>query len=133
MVCIYCSGKTGVNNSRSSTKTLSTWRRRECRSCHAIFTTREEPELESVIRVKNTSGALAPFMRDKLFISLLSSVSHRKTALADAQSLTSTVINQLIDVAKHGVIEVHAITETSLLVIKRFDPAAATYYRAHHS
>ena len=132
MVCIYCKAKTGVNNSRSTPRTLSTWRRRECHECYAIFTTREQPDLESTIRVKNTSGALSPFSRDKLFISLLPSVSHRKTALADAQSLTETIISVLIDVAQRGVITTREIIESSNRILKRFDAAAATHYHAHH-
>jgi transcriptional repressor NrdR len=132
MVCAYCKGKTKVINSRSSSKKHSTWRRRCCTECGAVFTTREIIDLESTLRVINKGGDLSPFLRDKLFASLLLSVSHRKTALTDATALCETVIGRLIASVNHGLIDKASIVDISLEVLKRFDKASATHYHAHH-
>lgn len=134
MVCIYCSSKTQVANSRPSKKSSSTWRRRQCLVCGAIFTTREQPDYHGSIRVSNiTSKALRPFARDKLFVSIYLSLSHRKTALPDAEALTATIIGQLVAQSSNGIINVTEITATSLKTLNNFDRAGATFYAAHHT
>lgn len=133
MVCIYCHSKTRVTNSRSSKKHVSTWRRRQCAQCRAIFSTRERPDYEGSIRVASTSSeALEPFLRDKLFVSVFLSVSHRKTALEDASALTDTIITLLLAHYHAGIVKTSEIIETTAKILGNFDQAAATYYTAHH-
>lgn len=131
MVCIYCGEKTSVINSRSSTKTLSTWRRRICSRCQGVFTTREQIELELVLRVQK-AGHLQPFQRDKLFLSVYRSLSHRKTPTKDAGALTSTVIHHLLAQPLNGLLQKDDIIARTKNVLLRFDKVAATHYIAHH-
>lgn len=132
MVCIYCGHKTSVINSRKSGKTNTTWRRRRCLSCKAIATSRENYDLDSSLRVRSNSGRLEPFSRDKMFLSIYKSLSHRKTSLEDAGALGDTVIGHLFNLQTNGVITRQALAELTQSVLARFDKAAATYYAAHH-
>jgi transcriptional regulator NrdR family protein len=131
MVCIYCDSKTKVTNSRSSNRTLQTWRRRECHSCRSTVTTREQLDPATAIQVQS-HDALQPFLRDRLFLSLHRSLSHRKTALTDAGELTDTIMRQLYSIHTKGILKSSVIKETAHEVLSRFDPAAATHYQAHH-
>lgn len=132
MVCIYCGGKTQIVNSRGSAKKSSVWRRRQCLECENIVTTREQIDLGEALRVQHSSGHLEPFQRDKLFVSVLSSLSHRKTAQSDATALTYTIIEHLLSSGSNGVIEIKSIVNISLRVISSFDPASGVYYRSHY-
>lgn len=131
MVCIYCGHKTKVNNSRSSVKNYTTWRRRQCLQCMAIYTTREYPELDSALRVRTRQNRLEPFTRDDLFLSVYFSLSHTKTALNDANELTDTIISHILDY-KTPVIKYSHIIELTLGVLNKYDSVAYTYYLAHH-
>lgn len=132
MKCIYCSGKTKTTNSRPSKASPAVWRRKQCLSCLAVFTTRETPDLGLSLRLEDANGALQPFSRDRLLFDLQSSLSHRKTALSDASDLTDTVIGKLLAHSRGGVIKRTTVIEQSLSVMKRFDTAGAVHYRAHH-
>jgi transcriptional regulator NrdR family protein len=131
MVCIYCSHKTKVTNSRSSRKTHQTWRRRECLNCGSIITTREQPDPSTAIIIESATS-LEPLQRDKLFMSLHRSLSHRKSALRDAGELTDTILGQLYRLQVKGVVGRGTLLNTVLSVLERFDSAGATYYRAHY-
>ncbi len=133
MVCIYCGTKTAVTNSRSSRKKASTWRRRECSACRTIFTTREVVDLSGSIRVKTVSKGLQPFLRDRLFLSVHRSVSHRKNALEDAGNLTDTIISQLLNHTTSPIIETPLVISAVASCLRRFDKSAETHYLAHHS
>lgn len=130
MVCIYCGQGTKTTNSRSKAKTQKTWRRRSCISCKAVFTTLETADWEKSIRVKGNSS-LDPFSRDKLFLSLHGSLSHRKTATADAKWLTDTILVSNLP-CKSGVLDASEIKAVALEALRRFDGAAFTHYKAHH-
>jgi transcriptional regulator NrdR family protein len=130
MVCIYCGSKTKVSNSRSSGK--GTWRRRECLSCKAIFTTREQVELEGALRVQQKDGSLEPFSRDKLLISVNDSLSHRKSALQDAIGLTDTVISNIYELQSNGVLDLLTLIDKTQSILSKFDHASEVYYRAHY-
>lgn len=134
MVCIYCGSKdkTAVVNSRSSSRTQTTWRRRQCKQCGSVLTTREYIDLESALRVQS-SDALKPFLRDRLFVDVHKSVSHRKSALADARELTDTIITALLALQANGILTTQQITETTHKTLARFDSAASVHYNAHHS
>lgn len=118
-------------NSRVSAKTMAVWRRRRCQNCAGIITTREQPDYENALRVRKNK-ALQPFQRDRLFVSVYNSVSHRKTALSDATQLTGTIIVALLKLQVNGVLDSRQIIEVTSTTLKRFDRAGAVHYIAHH-
>lgn len=133
MVCIYCKSATAVVNSRSSKRQIATWRRRQCQKCKAVFTTWEKPDLTASLRIQKGTGSVEPFIRDRLLLSIHSSVSHRKNALADAQGLTDTIINALLALPQQGLLQIAEVKSLTKNTLKRFDNAAYTYYTAHHT
>lgn len=133
MVCIYCSEKTHVINSRSQKRMNQVWRRRECFACDAIFTTTESAQYETAWRVRSPQGAQEPFNRDKLLLSLYESCKHRKTALNDATALTETVIKKLLGQVIDGSLERRIIAQTAQVALNRFDKAASVHYAAFHT
>lgn len=132
MVCIYCDSKvkTSVVNSRSSATGRNTWRRRQCSNCGSIMTTREQIDLENAIRVRH-SDTLEPFLRDRLFLDVSKSVSHRKNALTDSRDLTDTIITLVLPLQVNGVIDAAQIVKITHETLSRFDKAAGVYYSAH--
>lgn len=131
MVCIYCGHETKVTNSRHQKRANTTWRRRKCIECGAIFTTTEVIELAQSLSVQYKRH-LEPFSRDKLLVSLYESLKHRNTALGDAAALTSTVLGHALAVSDRAVIERDALVTVATTVLERFDISAATHYRAFH-
>lgn len=132
MVCLYCAHNTRVVNSRSQKKTNQIWRRRLCINCRSIFTTTEAIVYKKEVLVSKGT-ALEPFSRDKLFISLYSSLKHRATALSDARELCDTISSRLISLLdKEATIEAQKITNTTQVCLNRFDKVASTHYRAFH-
>lgn len=133
MVCIYCSGKTKVTNSRTSRRTPGTWRRRQCLVCQAIFTSRENADLSQTHIVKRQDGSLAPFSRDVLFISVYESCRHRKTAPEDATALVDTIVTVILQTSNQGITLTSTIINTAQGILRKFDPVAATYYGAYYA
>lgn len=132
MVCMYCSSKTKIINSRYQKKSNSTWRRHKCIKCSSVFTTIEQPQLDALWLIKGPRGQLIPFRRDKLLVSIYNSCKHRKTALEDASWLTATVIQKLKPEKDGVLIDKINLNETTYRVLKRFDKSAAVYYKAYH-
>lgn len=131
MKCIYCEGPTKVTNSRP--RLDQTWRRRQCITCRAIFTTRENPDLSSSIRVNDQiSSSLEPFSRVKLFLSIHDSLSHHSAREIEAEALTDTLVKKLLSLASRGLIDKSIIRQEVLKVLKHFDEAAFVYFKAHH-
>jgi len=136
MECIYCGCDTCVTNSRGKKKLPSVWRRRSCEVCVAQFSTLEQPDYTTAISVsKAGSTKLEPFSRDKLFLSLNSSLGHRKDATSSATALTQTVLSKLMNKKsiESGTLTRNKIAKESYKVLKRFDPLAANTYKAYHS
>lgn len=131
MVCIYCCSETQVVNSRHQKRVNQTWRRRRCERCKAIFTTLEQADLASALRVKSAKG-YKPFSRDELFITIYDSLKHRKTALNDARGLTDTIVAKLYTHIELAMIDKQQITDMTIDVLKRFDKVAAIHYQAFH-
>lgn len=131
MLCIFCSSDTSVTNSRPSKKSSSVWRRRACDHCDLIFSTKERPDLTLSIKVTGPSTNPEPLQEDKLFVSLLSSFSHRNDALRSSRQLTETILGLLLPV-RSGELEKTKIAAETYKVLRRFDKAAAVYYKAHH-
>jgi len=132
MVCIHCGAKTHVINSRGQKRHNQIWRRRACFACNAVFTTSEAAVYEAAWVVLLRNGALQPFSRDKLFLSLYESCKHRKTALADASALTDTVIKRLSQLVQSGRLEARTIAHSAQVALHRFDTAASVHYQAFH-
>lgn len=136
MVCLYCGSSTAVTNSRHSKRNNTTWRRRRCKRCDAVFTTNEYIDLSSTLIVSH-SGNIQPFVREKLFISIFTSCGHRASALADAIELTNTVIQKLTaqtagSKPSDGNIHRSTIIKLTHQVLLSFDAAAASHYAAYH-
>jgi transcriptional repressor NrdR len=132
MVCVYCSSETKVVNSRHQKKANQVWRRRECQSCGAVFTTLEGVDATQALRFQNAKHS-EPFSRDKLLLSVYDSLRHRKTATEDATALTGTIMTGLYAFIQNATIQRDAVVEITATVLERFDKAAATSYRAFHA
>ncbi len=132
MVCIYCSGKTRITNSRPQVRTKSTWRRHHCLRCGAQFTTQERIDLAKSVAFINQRGVDVPFEREQLLQSLYDSLKHRPQALRDALGLTDTVIAQLLPLVNQASLQRNQVVRTTQQVLKRFDRAAAVQYSAFH-
>lgn len=132
MVCIYCTEKTRTTNSRPTKSGFETWRRKSCPSCGAVFTTREQIDLSSSLRIKS-AGQLLPFSRDNLFISIYRSLSHRDNALSDASDLVETVVFNLQESTNNrGILQKELLQRTTLATLELFDKPASVYYKAHY-
>lgn len=132
MVCIHCGGKTHTNNSRPQKRSNQVWRRRQCLECGAVFTTEETADYAAAWRVRSKTGALEPFQRDKLFLSLYNACGHRSSAQSDASGLTDTVIAKLMTADLGGVISSTQISQIAQVALNRFDKAASSYYGVRH-
>jgi len=132
MVCIHCGEKTHVINSRGQKRHNQIWRRRACFACKAVFTTTEVALYEAAWVVFSSLGALQPFNRDKLFLSIYESCKHRKTALRDASALTDTVVKRLSPAVQSGRLESRTIAQHVQVALNRFDTAASVHYQAFH-
>lgn len=109
----------------------SIWRRRQCKSCHAVFTTTEAADLMLSWRL-HRGTVLEAFSRDNLFVSIYDSLKHRKTALQDARSLTDTVINKCLSKVAHATLQRNDLVDVTIQTLKHFDNVAATHYAAFH-
>lgn len=133
MVCTYCGYDTNVSNSRHQRRSNTVWRRRKCQACGAVFSTIERADYEKSWIVEQPNGTLAPFLRDKLFVSVYNSCRHRPTALSDSIALTNTIISVAQKGIENGTLSVRVLASIVLTVLKRFDEPAAVSYRAFHS
>jgi transcriptional regulator NrdR family protein len=134
MVCIYCGHDSHVTNTRLRSRTPSVWRRRQCDACVAQFSTLELPDYSVSIAIINLQGKLEPFSRDKLYLSLHKSLSHRQDAVVSATALTETIIGRLLKANRlqDGALQVGTLISTAYTVLKRYDPPSANTYKAYH-
>lgn len=131
MICIYCGKKLAVTNSRIQKKQNSVWRRRRCLSCGALFTTSERIDLSKTMIIKRSESLLEPFSREKMQSSIYESCKHRSAPESDAESLTNTIVNQLLKQSSHPSIELSELKKVVMSTLSRFDSAAATHYKAY--
>lgn len=129
MICPYCNGDTKVSNSRPSKKYPEVWRRRKCKRCANIWTTREYIDLSTSHQVRTRHKRLQAFSRDVLFLSVLDSLAHRKTALSDATALTDTILTRIL-AQKEAIIEITYLINITAEVLYRFDRTASAVYKA---
>lgn len=119
-------------NSRPQKRLGQTWRRQVCAKCGGVFTTIEAPDFSGSLRFVNRDGALAPFERDVLFISIAQALGHRTDTITAAGALTATIIVKLSKTAQNGRITRAELVSTAATTLARFDKASAVQYRAYH-
>jgi transcriptional regulator NrdR family protein len=95
-------------------------------------TTLEALDYPTSLSLRQPSGRLEPFQRDKLFVSVYESLRHRKTALEDATALTEHVLSRLSDCMQEKAIDQKQLTKLVSETLRRFDTVAGTYYAAYH-
>ena len=141
MVCMYCGDDTQVVNSRLQRRSNQIWRRRKCRACRAVFSSLEAVDFTTSLSLATSQNIgssgkvktrLQPFSRDILFVSILDSCRHRKTAVGDATALTSTILGRILPLIHDGVIDRNDLIVIVAETLKRFDKAAHVYYAAYH-
>ncbi len=132
MVCPFDGGDTKVTNSRPSKKYPEVWRRRQCKQCSSIWTTREYIDLSTSHRVLTRHKRLQSFSRDKLLLSINEALKHREDALQEAVELTDTVIKNLLRLSE-ATIPSYAIRSKTIVVLERFDATAASVYESLHA
>lgn len=131
MVCPYCAQKTKVTNSRYQKRSNQTWRRRECIGCHAVFTTHEQIELTSTLTVMTPDNDLMPFMKERLFSSILFACEGLNDPYGTATELTATVISELR--TKGGALLTNSdIASASGKILRRFNAKAFLKYVSQH-
>lgn len=133
MVCIYCSGKTTVTNSRPQKRLGQTWRRRQCENCGAIFSTIEAADLAASVRVLSPDGALRPFERDKLYMSVASALGHRRDAVAASTALVATITAKLLASTQSALLKRETIFSVTATTLEAFDTVSGVQYRAYHN
>ncbi len=131
MICPFCSKDTEVINSRPQKRTNGVWRRRHCYGCERIFTTVEKADLEASVRVLKRSGALEPLSEAKLMISLYRALEHLENAPEVALELSQAVIKSVFKFATEPIIPSSAIAAQVIIVLARFDAAAAIRYKSY--
>lgn len=131
MVCIYCGSDTSVENSRTQKRSNQIWRRRQCKACGAIFTTHEAIDLSSALLVRK-SGREQPFITDYLFTDVLLALQDRPDAYLAAREVSATIIKNLLKAKSLPVLDAVVISETSALVLKRFDKRAYLRFVSEH-
>lgn len=133
MVCVYCSNDTRVTNSRLQKRQNQIWRRRQCLSCGAVFSTTEAVTYGNALAVQNGTSHITPFSRDLLFLSIYESCRHRTQAAADAAALTDTVIAKLHRLQESpGSLDRDTIVLAASETLKAFDAVACVHYLAFH-
>lgn len=134
MVCLYCSNKTQVTNSRLQKRSNEVWRRRQCAACGAIFSSLERAVYDSIFAVQVDASRIIPFSRDTLFLSIYDACRHRPEAISDAAALTDTVLGKLVAMTRGtaGALMRETITTITADTLQRFDSAAHVHYRAYH-
>lgn len=130
MVCPFCNKDTKVINSRPQKRTNGVWRRRHCFGCERIFTTVEKADLEASVRVQKRSGGLEPLSEAKLMISLYRALEHHENAPEMALELSQTVIKSVLRFTTEPIVPSSAIAHQVIIVLKRFDAAAAIRYKS---
>ena len=133
MVCIYCRKKTKVVNSRPQKRSNAIWRRRQCGTCEALFTSVESIDLSASLRIKRSDG-LQPYKKEKLMISLHESLKHLEGAPEAAKELTETISSRLISnlnsSGRSSVLSISELVQCTSEVLNQFDKVAGLHYQA---
>lgn len=135
MVCPFCTNKqTSVYNSRPTTKLNNVWRRRRCDKCHKTFTTTEQVDPSSVIKVKQGKKTV-PFLETKLLISVLQACDHLERPAESAYYITHTVTQNLYRRAATQLqtVLIADIIEAALTALKPYNLSAYVKYLSYHA
>jgi transcriptional repressor NrdR len=130
--CLYCSNETKVVNSRLQKRQNTTWRRRQCQNCKAIFTTHEQVDLDSSMSVVKYNGEFEPFNGQKLRISIYDCLKHRKSVTSDSESIYDTIISKIINTIDGPSIKINDLQSIVTNTLKNFDSASAVHYSAYY-
>lgn len=131
MICIKCSHDTKVTNSRPHKKTPSVWRRRQCLSCGATFTTNEVVADDSYLFYVLSGDRKEAFSLPRLMFSIGQALSHRHDIADDAYWLAQTVA-QSVQATASDTVEVRSLAETTWQTLAQFDATAGISYGARH-
>lgn len=131
MVCTYCGSPTRVANSRLQKRSNQVWRRRQCRSCKAVFTTLEAVDLPATLIV-DFRGRSEPFLPDKLYTEVLLALQDRKDCYETAREVVNTIIKELLKLPDKPLFRPQQISQEVAKVLKRFDQRAYLRYVAEH-
>jgi transcriptional regulator NrdR family protein len=97
-----------------------------------VFTTIEQADLASSIRIVDTGGFKA-YNRDQLLMDVYEACKHRIKPAEDAQALVLTITSDIVRaVDERGTISQDAVSGIIGTILQRFDPVAATVYTAYH-
>ena len=135
MVCPFClHKKTKVYNSRYTARLNATWRRRRCDACRREFTTRENADPESILRVGTVKHA-RHYSRAQLTLSILSVCDHRPDHGEAAYWLADTIEQKLYrqSATANNIVTKRQIIHIVLETFKNFDTAAYVKYLARYS
>lgn len=132
MICLYCASTTKIVNSRSFRSGYEKWRRHKCQDCSAVFTTREQPDLNTSLKVVKRSKSRESFSAGKLIISIYKAIDHRTNAADDALALSQTICAQLLP-QPNTLLSTDFIYEMTVNTLKNFDPVGAVKYQAARS
>lgn len=132
MVCIYCGKATRVTNSRLQKQSNQVWRRRQCQTCGAVFTSIEAADYPKSFALKMPDAVLRPFIKERLFLSILKCCEHRKNGLQDAIALTDTAVAKVLRTGTQSVISAQQLTKIVHDMLRNFDNASAVQYAALH-
>lgn len=132
MVCLYCGGELAVINSRHQKKSNHVWRRRQCSKCLAKFTSYESIDMSATFAVKQSSGKLSPFSKEKIFTEVLLALQDRPKCYQEAAALTETVIAKLVKSRAEPVLSTSQISTVAAETLKRFDKRAYLRFQAEH-
>ena len=131
MVCVYCGSETKVTNSRQQKRNNQVWRRRECLSCKAVFTTHECVDMASTLLVE-TGDHPEPFLSDLLFAEVLLALQHRNDRYTAAREVTSTIVAELLQEPDKPLFKPPQISLVASRVLARLDEQAWLRYTAEH-
>ena len=134
MVCPYCQNSTKVTNSRYQKRNNQTWRRRQCLKCSAIFTTHEQIDLSGALMVMSPNNQIMPFLKERLYSSVLKACEGLHDPYGTATELTSTIINQVrTQAANAAELTPDIIAATAGQTLERFNKLVYLRYAAAHA
>jgi transcriptional regulator NrdR family protein len=131
MVCLLCSAKTKITNSRYRSSQCHTWRRHTCTRCNAIFTTRESVSMSQSYRVEDSDGILHNFSTLRLLLSIhivMTQTGHNDNEI---EMIGETILAKL-QKQRSLIIPVSNLIKTVYDTLKSYDHDTALIYAARH-
>jgi transcriptional repressor NrdR len=131
MNCVYCkSKKTAITNSRATKNQTQTWRRHYCNTCKRSFSSFEKPDMKHL--AIDTNGALKPYSRSKLYLSVTRSFQEVGIDHELLDSLNDTIEVKILSLSTPTLTS-QTITELVLQTLKPISKRAYLHYLAAHS